>query len=138
MIILDTNVLSELMRGEDEGDSTVLAWVRGLADQPVTTVLNRAEILAGVVLLPPGKRRDRLQMRATLTLDRIGVCLPLVPECALTYADVVATRRAAGRPIGAMDALIASVAITSGADLATRDSAGFDGLGITVIDPWRA
>lgn len=56
MIILDTNVISEVMRGP-AADPGVLTWIRTLADQPVTTVINRAEVMAGVALLPAGHRR---------------------------------------------------------------------------------
>ena len=136
MIILDTNVVSELMRGAD-ASPRVLSWVRGLRERPVTTVVTRAEILAGVALLPAGSRRDRLRAVATGAFDTLGVCLPLVPECAAEYADIVATRRSAGQAIGAMDGLIAAIARFSGSTVATRDLADFEGLGLELINPWR-
>ncbi|WP_152361349.1 type II toxin-antitoxin system VapC family toxin [Microlunatus speluncae] len=135
MIILDTNVISEVMRGS-AADHTVLAWIRSLQDQPVTTVINRAEIMAGVALLPEGQRRDQLARAARSAFDQLGVCLPLVPECASTYATIVAARRASGRPIGSMDALIGSIARVAGAQLATRDVADFAEVGVEVINPW--
>ena len=76
MIILDTEVVSEIMRGS-AASPAVLNWVRGLAEQPVTTVVTRAEILAGVALLPAGQRRDRIESVATAAFDTLGVCLPL-------------------------------------------------------------
>jgi len=136
MIILDTNVLSEFMRG-GEASPVVLDWVRGLREQPVTTVINRAEILAGVALLPAGERRDHLETVATAAFDTLGVCLPLVPECAVEYAKIVVARRAMGRPIGGMDALIATIARASGSALATRDTSDFEGIGLQLINPWR-
>ncbi|MGC0273357.1 type II toxin-antitoxin system VapC family toxin [Pseudactinotalea sp. Z1739] len=136
MIILDTNVVSELMRGSGASPA-VLNWVRGLAEQPVTTVVTRAEILAGVALLPAGQRRDRLESVATAAFDTLGACLPLVPGCAAQYADIVATRRSIGRPIGAMDALIAAIARFSGSALATRDTEDFEHLGLDLVDPYR-
>ncbi|TDE95101.1 type II toxin-antitoxin system VapC family toxin [Occultella glacieicola] len=136
MIILDTNVISEAMRGP-RASSVVIAWIRALSEQPVTTVVNRAEILAGVALLPDGARKDLLAGAARAAFDTLGVCLPLLPECAQEYADIVASRRAAGRPIGGMDALIASIARVSGADLATRDVRDFEGVGVDLIDPWQ-
>ena len=136
MIILDTNVVSELMRGADASPK-VLDWVRGLGEQPVTTVITRAEILAGIALLPAGVRRDRLESVATDAFDTLGVCLPLVPECAAEYADIVAARRTSGHPINAMDALIAAIARVSGSAVATRDIADFGGLGVELVDPWR-
>lgn len=135
MIILDTNVISEAMRGP-VADPSVLGWLQSLTRQPVTTVINRAEIMAGVALLPVGARRERLRSAAESAFGTLGVCLPLVPECADRYADVVASRRVAGRPIGGMDALIAAIALVSGASLATRDLDDFGGLGITLINPW--
>jgi toxin FitB len=135
VIILDTNVISEAMRGRD-ADRGVLTWIRSLREQPVTTVVNRAEILAGIALLPTGTRRDRLAAAAATSFSGLGVCLPLVPECAGEYADIVAVRRSAGRPIGGMDALIASIVRLSGATLATRDTTDFEGLGLTLVDPW--
>ena len=135
MIVLDTNVISEVMRGP-RADPAVLAWVRGLRDRPVTTVLNRAEILAGIALLPAGERRQRLQRASESAFAGLGVALPLVPECTSEYAEIVAARRRAGRPTGTMDALIASVVRVSGAQLATRDHDDFDGLGLDLLDPW--
>jgi toxin FitB len=137
VIILDTNVISEAMRGA-RADTKVLDWLRSLPQLPVTTVINRAEIMAGIALLPVGSRRERLQAAADSAFGVLGACLPLVPECANEYAIIVAARRAVGRPIGGMDALIASIALVSGARLATRDVRDFGGLGITLIDPWRA
>lgn len=135
MIILDTNVLSELMRGP-RADPAVLGWVRQLPETPVTTVVNRAEVLAGVAVLPDSPRRTRLRQVAERAFDTLGICLPLMPECAAEYADIVAARRAAGRPVGGMDALIASIARVSGASVATRDASGFADLGLEIINPW--
>jgi predicted nucleic acid-binding protein len=136
VIILDTNVISEVIRGS-AADSEVLKWIRTLPDRPVTTVINRAEIMAGVALLPSGHRRDRLWAAAESAFDSLGACLPLMPECASVYAGIVASRRAAGRPVGSMDALIASIARVAGAALATRDVEDFADLGVEVINPWQ-
>ncbi|GAB3742392.1 type II toxin-antitoxin system VapC family toxin [Microlunatus parietis] len=136
MIILDTNVISEVMRGR-LAEPSVLNWLGSLRDRPVTTVINRAEIMAGVALLPSGGRRDRLWDAAVAAFDQLGTCLPLVPECASVYAEIVASRRAAGRPIGGMDALIASIARVAGVGIATRDVDGFADLGFEVINPWE-
>jgi predicted nucleic acid-binding protein len=137
MIILDSNVISEAMRGP-RADEVVRQWLRTLDQQPVTTVINRAEVLAGIAVLPAGSRRDRLQTEAESAFGSLGACLPLVPECASEYARIVATRRALGRPIGGMDALIASIARISGALLATRDVQDFADLGIELINPWSS
>ena len=137
MIILDTNVISEAMRGP-KADPRVLDWLRSLRRQPVTTLINRAEIMAGIALLPAGNRRDKLRRAAESAFSTLGSCLPLVPACADEYGDIIAVRRAAGRQIGGMDALIASIARVSGSSLATRDVHDFVGLGIDVIDPWSS
>lgn len=135
VIVLDTNVISEAMRGP-RADDRVLAWLRALPETPVTTVINRAEILAGVALLPEGARRERLGTIATAAFSTLGVVLPFVPEAADHYADIVASRRGAGFPIGSMDALIAAICRTVGATLATRDVEDFAGVGLQVVNPW--
>lgn len=137
MIVLDTNVLSELVKGDD-GEVRVIRWLRAVEEQPVTTVVNRAELMTGVALLPHGHRRTRLAAVINEALDELGSCLSMTPECADAYGTIVATRARAGRPIGTMDALIASIALVNGAGVATRDTGGFEGLGIRLLDPWLA
>lgn len=135
MIVLDTNVVSELARGQGS-DARVRVWLRGLAEQPVTTVINRAELLVGITLLPPGARRESIAADIGEVLSNLAVCLPLTLECSDSYAEIVAVRTAMGRPIGTMDALIAAIARVHGAGVATRDIAGFGGLGLRLVDPW--
>ena len=134
MIILDTNVLSELMV-EWQTERRVLAWLRSLDEQPVTTAFNRAELLAGVALLPDGRKRQGLADAVNRLLAELTVSLPFTEDCASAYAEIVAIRTRVGRPIGTMDALIASVALVNDAAVATRDVAGFAGLGLTVLHP---
>lgn len=134
MIILDTNVTSELMRGR-QADPAVLTWARSQRDA-VTTVINRAEVLSGIAVLPEGRRKARLHEAAEAAFATLGTTLPLVPECAPEYAAIVATRRRLGRPIGAMDALIAAIARVAGASIATRNLDDFSGLDISLVDPW--
>jgi hypothetical protein len=140
MIVLDTNVISELMRAEPH--PAVLAWV---AAQPRATLyatsITQAEILYGVAALPPGRRRDALAAaaEAMFTEDIADRVLPFSGAAAEHYAKIVVVRRQAGYPIEAFDALIAATALASGAAVATRDIAGFQGCGIqTLIDPWNA
>ena len=137
MIILDTNVISELVNGP-QASPQVLAWVGSLDEQPVTTVVNRAEVLLGLALMPAGKRQRNLTDAADRAFNTLAACLPLTAEGADAYADIVATRRATGRPIGTMDALIAAIAHVTRAKIATRDIDGFDGLGLTLVDPWAS
>jgi predicted nucleic acid-binding protein len=134
VIVLDTNVVSELLKPHP--DPGVVRWVQKLREQPVTTVLNRAELLGGAALLPDGRRRDRLVEGIARILSDLGLVLPFTLDCAPVYATVRAVCTLAGRPIGTMDALIASVALVHGASVATRDVDGFTRVGLTVHDPW--
>lgn len=137
MIVLDTNVISELMRPEPH--PAVLAWVAG---QPrgllYTTHINQAEILYGIAALPEGRRRGALAdaARAVFIEDFADRVLPFGAAAAVRYADIVTARRHAGNPIEGFDALIAATALAAGASVATRDTAGFSGCGLIVIDPW--
>lgn len=139
MIVLDTNVLSELMRSEPH--PAVFSWV---AAQPraslYTTSINRAEVLYGIAALPTGRRRDNLAAtaEAIFSEDLAGRVLPFESGSAIHYAELVAGRRAGGNPIEGFDALIAATALSAGASIATRDVSGFTGCGIAVINPWEA
>jgi predicted nucleic acid-binding protein len=113
VIVLDTNVISEAMRGP-QNNRAVRSWLLSLVDPPVTTVVNRAEVLGGIAVLPPGRRQEELRRVAGAVLSGLRVCLPLTPECAERYADILAIRRRSGRPIGGMDALIAAIVLESG------------------------
>lgn len=138
MIVLDTNVISELMRSQPH--PAVLAWV---AAQPraalYTTSINCAEILFGIRALPDGKRRAALAESAAAMFDEDlgGRILPFDAVTATRYSDIVVSRRLAGAPIEAFDALIAATACAAGAAVATRDVGGFEGCGIALIDPWE-
>jgi predicted nucleic acid-binding protein len=139
MIVVDTNVISELMRGDPH--PAVLSWV---ASQPrgqlYTTYVNQAEILYGIAALPEGRRRTALAAAAEAMFveDFAGRLLPFEARAAARYPEVVLTRRQAGNPIEKFDALIAATALAAGASIATRDTGGFAGCGLTVIDPWTA
>ena len=138
MIVLDTNVSSELMRSQPHPD--VLAWV---AAQPrallYTTSVNRAEILFGIAALPEGRRRSILAESATAMFDEdlAGRVLPFDAAAASRYAQIATSRRLAGTPIEAFDALIAATAFVAGAAVATRDISGFENCGLTLINPWE-
>lgn len=139
MIVVDTNVISEMMRGEP--DPAVLAWV---AAQPrallYTTHINQAEILYGIAALPEGRRRAALATAAEAMFaeDFAGRVLPFEAAAAARYPSIVLARRRAGHPIEKFDALIASIALAAGAEIATRDTGGFAWCGLTLIDPWTA
>lgn len=138
MIVLDTNVLSELMRPEPH--PAVFAWV---AAQPrasiYTTSINRAEVLYGIAALPSGRRKKALTAAAEAVFDEdlAGRILPFDSSSAVHYAKLVIARRDAGASIEAFDALISAAALSAGAGIATRDVGGFAGCGLSVINPWE-
>ncbi len=137
MIVLDTNVLSELMKPSPAPE--VLRWFAAQpADSLFTTALNQAEILFGIELLPKGKRREALREAAEAMFrdDFAGRVLPFDSAAAETYARIVAIRQKAGRPISHFDAQIASIALCRGASLATRNLPDFQSCGLALIDPW--
>jgi len=139
MIVLDTNVVSELMRGSP--DESVLGWV---ATQPPAllhvTSVTQAEILHGILLLPAGKKRAAIQAAADamFAAEFAGRILPFASGAAAGYARISADRRKAGRPISQFDAQIAAIALAARASVATRNVADFDGCGVKVIDPWKS
>jgi toxin FitB len=138
MIVLDTNVLSELMKPKPA--TKVIDW---MAAQPAaslyTTSITQAEILHGLMLLPPSRRRSALEAAATCMFgeDFAGRILGFGSDVAPTYARIASDRRRAGRPISHFDAQIAAIARFMGASIATRNTDDFDGCGVTVIDPWK-
>ncbi len=137
MVILDTHVVSELMR--ENPNSNVVAW---LDEHPTSslfiTSLTEAEIRAGIALLPSGRRRRGLAAAAEHTFGSLFAqrILPFDSGAARTYAAIMAARRAAGRPISQFDCQIAAIARAAGAAVATGDENDFQGCGIPVINPW--
>ncbi|WP_248805561.1 type II toxin-antitoxin system VapC family toxin [Pseudomonas sp. MWU13-2100] len=137
MIILDTNVLSEIMRPVPA--TGVMKW---LQMQPrasmFTTTMTRGEILYGVRLMPEGARRDRLWDIALdiFNIDFAGRLLGFDSDAADAFAEISASRRHAGSPISQFDAMIAAMACSRGAILATRNIKDFIGCGVDVVNPW--
>lgn len=137
-ILLDTNVLSELMRPVP--NQQVLMWLDGQSSNDVfVTAIAQAELYYGLALLPEGRRRQDLtqvidQMFALDFRDRVW---PFDGEAARVYGHLAATRKRQGRPISQSDAQIASIARTRGAALATRNISDFDDCGLALINPWE-
>lgn len=137
MIVLDTNVISELMRPEP--DAAVMAWI---GEQPMagvfTTTLTQAEIFYGLALLPEGRKREALlaAARPMFEADLAGRVLPFDTDAVAAYPDIAAGRRKSGQPISQIDAQIAAIVQSRGARLATRNVADFADCGITVVNPW--
>lgn len=137
MIILDTNVISELARADP--DLSVVAWLDSLpAGEVATTAITAAELLYGVARLPHGRRRAALEetIGALVNEDFRGRMAPFDGLAAEQYATVVTGRSAKGRPISTADAQIAAICRVHGATLATRNTADFTDTGIGLIDPW--
>lgn len=135
--MLDTNVISEAMRPQP--DRRVALWLtQQNAEELFTTAIAQAEILHGIAILPEGKRKQDLASAARRIFGLFeGKILPFDSAAAELFAEIVAERRRIGRPIGAFDAQIAAIAHSAGMALATRNVADFDGVGVTVFDPWR-
>jgi len=138
MIILDTNVLSELMRPKPS--PRVVAWVaKQLATELFTTSITEAGIFYGIELLTKGKRREGLlaAAEAMFAEDLAGRVFAFESEAARVFSKIAAHRRVLGRPISHADAQIAAIAQVRGAKLATRNVADFQDCGLDRIDPWK-
>jgi predicted nucleic acid-binding protein len=138
MIVLDTNVISEVLR--QNPSAKVLEWMRS---EPLaslfTTAITEAELLYGIALLPDGRRRQSLETTVTmiLTEDFSERILPFDSAAAREFAEIAASRRRSGRPISDADARIAAIARSRGAAVATRNIEDFTDCRLSVIDPWR-
>jgi len=140
MIVLDTNVVSELMR--PARSAAVLAWLSAQreVDHLFVTTISVAEVLYGIELLPQGKRRDGLASQADsmFTQDLAGRVLPFDETAARIFPLLAAARRKQGRPIEFFDAQIAAIVRAQGATLATRNTDDFEGCGVRLVNPWEA
>ncbi|WP_299820236.1 type II toxin-antitoxin system VapC family toxin [uncultured Jannaschia sp.] len=137
MILIDTNVVSELMRPAPAG--AVVAWFgRQDASGLYLSAVSEAELRRGVAILPGGRRRAALlaAVEAMVAEDFEDRVLPFDSAAAAAFAVVFAERRGAGQAISFPDCQIAATARAHGAAVATRDAGGFAGCGIVVIDPW--
>lgn len=137
MIILDTNVLSELTRISPS--AKVFTW---MALQPpssiFTTAITQAEMLYGVELMPKGRRRTALlaAVEQMLEEDFADHIMPFDGDAAVSFGWIYASRRVMGKPIFQADAQIAAIAHSRGAALATRNTADFEHCGIKLLNPW--
>lgn len=138
MILLDTNVVSELMRSAPE--PRVVTW---LDTQPAADVWISAvtvgEIRLGIALLPDGHRKERLAGLADAMFQEgfSDNCLSYDKLAAAEYAAIVATRTRLGRPISVEDAQIAAIARSGGLELATRNTRDFSDIdGLQMVNPW--
>ena len=139
MIILDTNVISELLRPAPERH--VIDWLAALDGSTVyLTAITEAELRHGVAILPEGKRRNDLaeMIDQIIREDFAGRVLPFDSPAAPAFAVIAAARRAIGRPIAYADCQIAAIAQAVGAAVATRNTPDFAACGVRLINPWTA
>ncbi len=138
MILLDTNVVSELMRPKP--DSRVVAWFEKQMNVPLyLSSITEAELWAGFHQLPPGKRRTSIGQAITQTLaeDFIGRILVFDSRAARAYGEISGARKSLGLATDTADIQIAAIAKVNKLKVATRDSSGFAGSGVVVISPWE-
>ncbi|MGH7744579.1 MAG: type II toxin-antitoxin system VapC family toxin [Candidatus Dormibacteria bacterium] len=133
MIVIDTNVVSEMMR--DEPDRKVPAWSETVG-RLHTTAITLAQVDYGIARPPEGRRQDRLAATAAeVFADFDEVTVAFDARAARRYGDIVVGRERAGHPIATADAQIAAICAAREATLATRNTGDFDDTGIIVVDP---
>jgi predicted nucleic acid-binding protein len=137
VFLLDTNVLSAIISLRPVPE--VATWIAGQPDELLfTATICQAEILSGIAILPDGRRRRDLETaaRAMFADDFDGRVLAFDMEAAAAYADIFADRRRIGLGTAPLDLMIAAIARANDASVVTRDVGGFEGCGVTVINPW--
>jgi len=135
LIVLDTNVVSELLRPESA--RAVVAWLAAQDGANIRfTTVGEAELRQGIAILPKGRRQAALEraLEAIFERDFRDRILAFDRLAARAYAAIAADRRTAGRPISQFDCQIAAIARAA---VATRNVRDFEACGIAVIDPWR-
>ena len=136
-MLLDTNVVSELMR--DSPDQSVARWVSGHPVEDLfLSAVSEAELRYGAAILPLGRRRETLVFKIDAMLndafeDRV---LPFDSDAARAYGYIAAARRSAGRPVASADCQIAAIAAASRMRLATRNVRDFEEMGVEIVNPW--
>lgn len=137
-MLLDTNVIFELMRPKP--DENVVAWLdRQKSGDVWICSITQAEILAGLALMPEGKRKNGLMDVAAAMFDEdfANRCLVFNSEAANHYANIISERTRKGMPISVEDALIAAITKANGLSIATRNVKDFVNIdGLVVLNPW--
>ena len=137
MILLDTNVVSELTRLAP--NPSVIYWLDAQAAEDVyLSAITEAELRFGVAILPAGRRRERLafEVENMLREDFERRILPFDSHAARMFAEIASNRRAIGKPISNADCQVAAIARCYGAAVATRNVGDFNDCGIELINPW--
>ena len=138
-VLLDTNVVSELMRRAP--DPTVAVWAAGhRLENLFFSAVGEAELRYGAAILPTGQRRETLVSDVEKMLGEAfeNRVLPFDSGAARAYAVIAARRRSTGRPVAPADCQIAAIARSRRMAVATRNVRDFDDAGIEVVDPWAA
>jgi predicted nucleic acid-binding protein len=137
MVILDTNVLSALIK--DEPDPVVAGWLDGQADVSVwTTVISIFEIRYGLAIMPAGRRQSLMVAAFERTIEETleGRVLLFDHPAAEQAALLMVRRKSAGRPIDLRDTMIGGIVVAQRATIATRNVRHFSDLDAPVVDPW--
>ncbi len=137
MVVIDTNIVSELMRAEPSAE--VLIWMDNRPPRELfVTAVTEAEIRTGIALLPEGRRRQGLADACERAFGKLfaGRVLPFDSDAASAYAEIVLLRRALGHPASQTDGQIAAIARSRGMAVATRNVRDFENMGIEIFDPW--
>lgn len=136
--LLDTNIPSELVRPQP--DAKVVAWLAARSlDELFLSVVTFGELRKGITIRKPGKRRDELEAWLENELANLfdGRILPLTRPTAERWGNLEGLRQIAGRPLNLPDGQIAATALEHGLTLVTRNVRDFDGLGLTIVNPWE-
>lgn len=139
MIVLDTNVTSEIMKPPQLRSAQVAAWVESCGPTDVfTSTVSLGEVLAGIAMLPLGKRKIALREAADKMFSTVFPMriLPFDEAAALAFAEIMAAKRRMDRTILALDAQIAGIAKSRGMAVATRNVVDFEGYGVAIVNPW--
>ncbi|QDP94555.1 type II toxin-antitoxin system VapC family toxin [Microlunatus elymi] len=139
MIVLDTNVLSEVFRPDP--DAQVIDWIETLTGDVAITAITLAELLAGVRRLPAGRRRSKLATQIDSALEpyrETRAILAFDDRAAESYPNILVARERAGLPIHTADAQIAAICRANSATCATRNTKDFANTGIELVDPWAS
>lgn len=137
MIVVDTNVVSELMKSEP--NQSVRRWTLARAGTDLyTNAITLAEVLYGIERLPSGRRKELLRSTATDVFATFAhKVLPFDAKAAAHYSQIVDARDRLGLPIDGFDAQIAAICLTNDCALATRNTKDFEHTGVDLLDPWH-
>jgi len=137
VIILDTNVLSEVIR--DVPEKRVVEWMAHQTSSMLfTTTITKTEFFCGVYLLPDGRRKSVIKkaIEDIFEIDMSGRVLHFDEKSARLYAKIASSRKKSGQPISQFDAMIAAITKSREATLATRNVKDFMYCGISLVNPW--